>query len=320
MVNSKIIGTGHYLPKRILTNFDLEKMVETSDEWITERTGIKERHIVADGELTSDLAYNAAVNAINDAKITPNDINGIIIATITPDRFCPATAAIIQKKLGITNGCFAMDISAACSGFVYALTLVDALIKNKQAKNILIIGVESLSKMVDWTDRNTCVLFGDGAGAVVVSATEEENKGVLISNIYSDGSYSDILKSKGGISAGLDDIYLYMEGREVFKLAVDKMYNSVIETLTKINLTPKDVDLLIPHQANKRIIDSVVKKLELDESKCYYSVQKHGNTSAASIPLALSCARQEGRIKEGDLICFEAMGAGLTWGSVILRW
>lgn len=320
-INSKIISIGHYLPKKIYDNKYLESIVETSNEWIVERTGIEERHIAEDNEYSSDLAYYASAEAIKNANIDKNEVDAIIVATITPDNFFPSTATILQKKLGINNKCFAFDIQAACSGFVYALTIADSLIKNEKAKNILVVGTETLSKLVNWKDRNTCVLFGDGAGAVILQKTNEENKGIIFSNLHSDGEFYNILKTNGNIgSYKINNPFIEMEGKEVFKYAVTKMFEGVKYALQQTNLSINDISLLIPHQANKRILENVANKLNLDQNKYCCYVNKHGNTSAASIPLALSVAFQENRIKNNDIIIFEALGAGLTWGSIVLRW
>lgn len=319
MMNAKIIGTGSYLPKKILTNLDLEKTVETTDEWIVERTGIKQRHIADDNELTSDLAFAASIDAINNASINKDEIELIIVATTTPDKTFPSTGTILQKKLGIGDKCFAFDIQAVCCGFIYALNVANNFIKTGQVKTALVVGAETMSKIVDWKDRNTCILFGDGAGAVVLKATDE-NKGILNCKLHSDGQYSDILNTTGGVSSTQTSGYIYMEGKEVFKLAVNKMADCVLENLLECNLTTSDIDLLIPHQANKRIIDGVGKKLNLTDDKVILTIQDQANTSAASVPLALDYAAKNNKIKQDNIIVLEALGGGLTWGSVIIKW
>lgn len=319
MKKAKIISTGSYLPSKILTNFDLEKMVETSDEWITERTGIKQRHIADDSELTSDLAFKAAQDAITSANINKDDIELIVFATTTPDRTFPSSATILQNKLGISNKCFAFDVQAVCCGFIYALNIANNFIKTGQVKTALIIGAETISRIVDWTDRNTCVLFGDGAGAVILQATEED-KGILNCKMHSDGQYGPLLDTSGGVSLNQKSGLIHMEGREIFKLAVNKMSDCVFENLQECGLTADDISLLVPHQANKRIIDGVGRKLGLPEEKVILTVHNHANTSAASVPLALDYALKNNKIKDNDIIVLEALGGGLTWGSIIIKW
>ena len=319
MTNAKIISTGSYLPSKILTNFDLEKMVETSDEWITERTGIKQRHIADDNELTTDLAYNASKQAIENSNINKDDIELIVFATTTPDRTFPSSATILQNKLGISNKCFAFDVQAVCCGFIYALNIANNFIKTGQVKTALIIGAETISRIVDWTDRNTCVLFGDGAGAVILQATEED-KGILNCKMHSDGQYGPLLDTSGGVSLNQKSGLIHMEGREIFKLAVNKMSDCVFENLQECGLTASDISLLVPHQANKRIIDGVGRKLGLPEEKVILTVHNHANTSAASVPLALDYALKNNKIKDNDIIVLEALGGGLTWGSIIIKW
>lgn len=318
-INSAIIAAGSYLPAKVLTNADLAKIVDTNDAWIVERTGIKQRHIAAEGELTSDLAYKASQAAFKNSKISAEQIELIIVATTTPDLTFPSTATILQAKLGAKNA-FAFDVQAVCSGFVYALSVADNFIKSGQVKNALIVGAETLSRIVDWKDRNTCVLFGDGAGAVILEATTKENHGILSSKLNSDGTLTDILKTTGGASLNGQAGIITMAGKEVFKHAVDKMAKSVIEALEKANLKTSDINLLIPHQANARILNSVATKLGLTEEKVIMTVASHANTSAASIPLAIDYALQNNKIKSGDLVVLEALGGGLTWGSVIIRW
>ena len=318
MQNSKIISTGSYLPEKSLSNFDIEKIVDTTDQWITERTGIKKRHIVAKDELTSDISAKAAKKALKAANLKAEDIDLIILATTTPDLTFPSTATTIQAKIGAKNA-FAFDVQAVCSGFVYAISTADNFIKSGQVKNALVIGADTLSKIVDWKDRNTCVLFGDGAGAVVLQATEEKNKGIISSKLKSDGKLNDILKTSGGPSLNKKAGIIEMSGKEVFKHAVEKMASCVIASLKEVNLKPEDIDLLVPHQANLRILSSVAKRLKLPKDKVMITVQDHANTSAASIPLALDQAFEENKIKDGDLIVLEALGGGLTWGSVVVR-
>lgn len=317
--SSIITATGSYLPKKIVTNQELSKTVDTSDEWIVDRTGIKQRHIVADDELTSDISVKAVKNLIEKYKIDPEKIELIILATTTPDLTFPATATAVQAKIGAKNA-FAFDIQAVCSGFVYATSIANNFIKSGQVKNALVIGADSLSKIVDWTDRNTCVLFGDGAGAVFLEATTSENIGIIATDLNSDGTLNDILKTNGGISLNQKTGFIEMNGREVFKHAISKMTESVEKALSKANLTTKDIDLLVPHQANLRILDAVAKKLNLNPEQVIVTVQNHGNTSAASIPLALDQAHRENRIKQGDVVVLEALGGGLTWGSIVIKW
>ncbi len=320
MPNSKIIGVGGYLPNKIYDNKYMELLVETSDTWITERTGIKERHIANDGELTSDLAFEAAKKAINNANLSIDDIDTIIVATTTPDRTFPSTATILQNKLGIKENCFSFDIQAVCCGFIYALDLADSLIKSLKAKNVIVVGSETLSRIVNWEDRTTCVLFGDGAGAVILQATENKTEGILASSLHSNGQYFNILKTSGGVSFNREIGFIEMEGKEVFKIAVNKLYSCILETLEKVGLSTENIDLLIPHQANQRIIEAVGKKLNLSSEKIISTVALHANTSAASIPLALNYAVQNNRIKKGDLIALEGIGGGMTWGSTLIKW
>jgi len=318
VIYSRIVGTGSYLPEKILTNIDLESMVETSDDWITDRTGIKKRHIAAADETTTDLAYFAAINAISAAELKPRDIDLIIVATTTPTRIFPSTAALLQQKLGI-HGCPAFDIQAVCTGFVYALTVADKFIKSGSAKNVLVIGAETLSRIVDWTDRNTCVLFGDGAGAVVLQASEEP--GILSTHIHCDGSFNNLLHVPTGPGSAIteDPAYIEMQGNEVFKVAVKTLSKIVDETLEANQLDKHDIDWLIPHQANIRIIAATAKKLSMSMDSVVVTVQDHGNTSAASIPLALDVAVRDGRIKRGETLLFEAFGGGFTWGSALIK-
>ena len=317
-LKSKITATGSYLPKKILTNSDLEKIVDTTSEWIIERTGITQRHIAADDELTSDIATKAAQHLLKKSGFDVDEIEMIIVATTTPDLTFPSTATTVQAKLGAKNA-FAFDIQAVCSGFIYALTVADNFIKSGQVKNALVIGAETLSRIVDWKDRNTCVLFGDGAGAALLQISDDES-GIIASNLHSDGLLNNLLKTSGGASSNQKSGFIEMAGKEVFKHAVDKMTKSVLSTLAKAQLSVKDIDLLIPHQANLRILNSVATRLELSEEKVILTVQKHANTSAASIPLALDFANESGRLKSKDVIVLEALGGGLTWGSIVLRW
>ena len=318
MIYSRITGTGSYLPHKILSNNDLEKMVDTNDQWIQERTGIKKRHIIAENETTTDLAFNAAVKAIEAAGIENREIDLIIIATTTPTRIFPSTASLVQERLGI-SGCPAFDIQAVCTGFIYALTVADKFIKSGSAKNALVIGAESLSRIVDWSDRNTCVLFGDGAGAVVLQASEET--GILSTHIHSDGKYNGLLSVPTGPGSMDTDAkpYIEMQGNDVFKIAVRTLSSIADETLSANNLSKKDIDWLIPHQANIRIIAATAKKLGMSMDQVVVTVDEHGNTSAASIPLALDVAVRDGRINRGETLLLEAFGGGFTWGSVLLN-
>jgi 3-oxoacyl-[acyl-carrier-protein] synthase-3 len=305
---SKIIGTGGYLPKKIVTNKDLESTVDTTDEWIVERTGIKQRHIAEENETTSSMAVQASIDALNSANIQPEDIDLIIVATTTPDQIFPSTACIVQNKLKIKAPAF--DIQAACTGFVYALSIADNYIKAGLNKNILVIGAEKYSNLLDWNDRSTCVLFGDGAGAVILSAQPEP--GIISSHIHADGKYNDLLS--------VENNHIKMKGNEVFKVAVNTLSKLVDETLSINNMTKSDVDWLVPHQANLRIIKAAAKKLSMSLDQVVVTVDKHANTSAASIPLALNEAVKDGRIKSDQVILLEAFGSGFTWGSVLLRY
>ena len=316
---SRIIGTGSYLPEKILTNQDLESMVDTSDEWIRTRTGITQRHIAGDGQTASDLAMYASQNAMKAAGITSKDIDLIIVATTTPDMVFPSTACILQNKLGIEN-CPAFDVQAVCSGFVYALATADMFVSSGKCRNALVVGSEIYSKIIDWSDRNTCVLFGDGAGAVVLSQSNEP--GILSTHLHASGSYSNILSVPGSISGGKiqGNPYISMEGNTVFKFAVKVLEEVVQEAVSKNNLQTTDIDWLVPHQANIRIIQSTAKKLGIPMDKVVVAVDKHGNTSAASIPLALDIAVRDGRIQSDQLVLLEGVGGGFTWGAVLLRW
>lgn len=318
MTSSKIIGVGSYLPDKILTNNDLEKIVDTSDEWIQSRTGIKKRHIADKDQLTSDLATKALKNAIKYANIFPNDLDVIILATTTPDLVFPATAVKVQNNIEMHSG-YAFDVQAVCSGFLYALQIADSLIKSNKANRVAVIGAETMSRIIDWNDRSTCVLFGDGAGAVILEKTEDNNSGIIDIELFSDGKYQDILIVNGGVSSGNLDKKITMNGREVFRYAVTKMPESINSIVKKHNLTVEDLDWVLLHQANQRIIKSVLEKLELDIEKAIFTIQHHANTSAASIPLALDNYVSEGKVKSGDLIALSAVGGGLTWGSALIR-
>ena len=324
-IGVKILSSGSYVPEKVLTNFDLEKMVETSDEWISTRTGIKERRILDKNQTTSDLAYNAAVNAIEKAKISVDDIDLIILATISPDAPMPSTACYLQKKLKAFNA-VAFDISAACSGFIYGVSIAKAFISSGMYKRILLVGVEALSRVTDWTDRNTCVLFGDGAGAMIFEASETEND-IVSTYLGTDGTHTDILNIPAGGSAmpaTKETVeqrlhFVKMLGKEVFKVAVSKMALAVNKAQELVGLTDNDIDLYIPHQANIRIIEAVAKKAGVTKEKVYINVHKYGNMSAATTIVALDEAYQEGRIKKGNLVELVAFGAGLTWGACILK-
>jgi 3-oxoacyl-[acyl-carrier-protein] synthase-3 len=322
MLRSVIVGAGCYLPERILTNAELATMVDTSDDWIVQRTGIRERHIAADGELTSDLGIKAALAALANAGLKPEDIDLIVCATSTPDNTFPATATAIQAGLGITQG-FAFDLQAVCSGFVYGLGTVDGMLRTGLAKRALLVGAESFSRILDWTDRTTCVLFGDGAGAVVIEAQEQPgamtDRGILTTHLRSDGRHKMKLYVDGGPSSTRTVGHLRMEGKEVFKHAVSMITDVIKDAFKATGYTAHDLDWFVPHQANRRIIDGSVIKLGLDPAKVIITVDKHGNTSAASIPLALCAGIADGRIKKGDLVMFEAMGGGFTWGASLVR-
>lgn len=307
---SKIIGCGGYLPEKILTNYDLAELVDTSHDWIYERTGIVQRHIASENESSVDMAYNASLKALSMAELKPNDIDMIIVATATPERKFPSTAVLLQNSLKIDDA-FAFDINAACTGFVYALDVAEKYLKTKIAKNILVVGTEKMSSLLNWKDRNTCVLFGDGAGAIVLS--QSNKPGILSTTIGSNGTYKDLL------TVNIDSEFIEMQGNDVFKIAVKTMGKLAISTLEKNNISITKIDWLIPHQANSRIINAIAKKISLPVGKVILTVDKHGNTSAASIPLALDDAYQKGSLKSGDLIMLEAFGAGFTWGSALLK-
>ncbi|MFD2262415.1 beta-ketoacyl-ACP synthase III [Lacibacterium aquatile] len=321
-IRSRLVGTGSYLPEKCLTNAELATLVDTTDEWIVQRTGIKCRHIAAEGEFTSDLAVKAAERALAAAGIEASAVDCIVLATTTPDRTFPATAAIVQQRLGITQG-FALDVQAVCAGFIYALSVADNFIRSGQAKTALVIGAETFTRLLDWTDRGTCVLFGDGAGAVVLQASEgsgsTEDRGILTTHLHSDGRYNDILYVDGGPSSTKTVGHVRMEGREVFRHAVVNLAAVVDEALSAVNLPIEAVDWLVPHQANLRIIEGTGKKLGIAPEKVVATVDHHANTSAASIPLALDEAVRDGRIKPGHMVLMEAIGGGLAWGSALAR-
>ena len=323
VTRSVILGCGSYLPERTLTNEELARTVQTSDEWIVQRTGIRERHIAAPGELTSDLALNAARAALADAKADAQSIDLIVLATSTPDQTFPATAVTVQAGLGITHGA-AFDMQAVCSGFVYGIATADSMLKSGMAKRALVIGAETFSRILDWTDRTTCVLFGDGAGAVVLEAQrlsgEKSDRGVLTTHLRSDGRHKTKLYVDGGPSSTQTVGHLRMEGRAVFKHAVAMITDVITDAFKTTGYSAADIDWFVPHQANKRIIDDSAHKLGIAPEKVVTTVDRHGNTSAASIPLALDVARKDGRIKQGNLLLLEAMGGGFTWGSALLRW
>jgi len=322
LINSKIIGTGGYLPEKVVTNADLEKMVDTTDEWITSRTGIKKRHLVVDGETTCDLSEKAAIDAIQAAGVSKDDIDLIIVATTTPDRVFPSTACLLQDRLDI-HGCAAFDVQAVCTGFVYALGVADKFIKSGTHKTALVIGAETMSRTVDWNDRTTCVLFGDGAGAVVLQASDEP--GILSTHLHADGKYKELLTVPAGVSENpalfqSGEAYMQMKGNEVFKMAVNTLGRIVDETLAANNMDKSDVDWLVPHQANIRIINATAKKLNMSMDHVVVTVHEHGNTSAASVPLALNEAVRDGRIKRDETILLEAFGGGFTWGSALIKY
>ena len=320
MQYAHILGTGSYLPERRLSNDDLSKIVDTSDEWITSRTGIKARHIAAENEQTSDLAVSAAQNALKDAGIEANEIDLIIVATSTPDMTFPATACIVQQKLGIA-GCPAFDVQAVCAGFMYALVTANAYIQSGMAKKALVIGAETFSRLLDWTDRRTCVLFGDGAGAVILSASDQPG-GIIHSKLQADGRFHHILQTPGKIVSGniIDSPYLYMDGQAVYKFAVKALAKIASDVIDEAGMTAEDIDWIIPHQANYRIIQSTANHLKLPMEKVIVTLAEHGNTSAASIPLALDSGIKAGNIKRGENLLLEGIGGGFAWGAVILKY
>ena len=324
MFRSLIIGCGGYLPERVVTNAELAQRLDTSDDWIVQRTGIRERRVAAPGEFTSDLALKASERALAQAGLAGNDLDLIVLATATPDNTFPATAAKLQARLGMTRGA-AFDVQAVCSGFVYALATADNFIRSGQARTALVVGAETFSRILDWEDRGTCVLFGDGAGALVLKSQRDEGggareRGILSTHLHSDGNHYDILYVDGGPSTTGSCGFLRMEGKEVFRHAVHRLAEVVDEALRANGLSASDLDWLVPHQANRRIIDSMGKKLGLPPSKVVITIDRHANTSAASVPLALAEGTADGRIKRGDLVLMEAMGGGLTWGAALARW
>lgn len=323
IIRSVIRGVGAYLPKRVMTNNDLARLVDTTDEWIRERTGIEQRHIAEDGELTSDLGIAAARQAMVRSGIDATDIDLVICATATPDRTFPATAVKIQAGLGITKGA-GFDVQAVCSGFIFGLNVADNFIKTGQCKRALVIGAETFSRILDWKDRGTCVLFGDGAGALVLEAQSQlgtrDDRGILATRIRSDGRFEELLYVDGGPGSTKTTGYLRMNGREVFRHAVQKISSVIEETLVSTGYAPNEIDLFVPHQANKRILDGIGKKLGIPPNKVVVTLARHGNTSAASVPLALNQAFEDRRLREGSLVLMEAMGGGFTWGAVLARW
>ncbi|MCB2136204.1 MAG: ketoacyl-ACP synthase III [Rhodobacteraceae bacterium] len=322
-IRAVVRGVGHYLPARVVPNSEFEDSVETSDEWIRSRTGIERRHFAADGETTSDLGARAAMAALADAGIAATEIDAIVLATSTADLTFPSAATMVQSKIGMTGG-FAFDVQAVCAGFVFALANANALILSGQARRVLVIGAETFSRILDFTDRSTCVLFGDGAGAVVLEAGEgagtSDDRGILSTDLNSDGSYKDLLYVDGGVSTTGTSGHLRMQGNQVFRHAVEKLADTAHKALDKAGLAPGDVDWIVPHQANIRIIEGTAKRMQVPMERVVVTVQDHGNTSAASIPLALSVGKANGQIKTGDLLVTEAIGGGLSWGSVVLRW
>ncbi len=317
-----VIGTGHYLPERVVENAEFEDKLDTSDEWIRSRSGIERRHFAADDETTSDMATQAALAALKDAGLEGSDVDAIVLATSTADLTFPSAATMVQAAIGMTKG-FAFDVQAVCAGFVYALSNANALIASGQANRVLVIGAETFSRIMDWTDRSTCVLFGDGAGAVLLEAQDQpgttDDRGILATDLNSDGRYKDLLYVDGGVATRSTG-HLRMQGNQVFRHAVEKLAQTAHTALDSVGLGAEDVDWIVPHQANIRIIQGTAKKMGLPMEKVVVTVQDHGNTSAASIPLALSVGKKRGQIKEGDLVVTEAIGGGLAWGSVVLRW
>jgi 3-oxoacyl-[acyl-carrier-protein] synthase-3 len=321
-IYARIAGTGSYLPERVLTNADLEKMVDTTDEWIRDRTGIRERHLAAEGQTTGDLAFEAAKQALEAAGVDAREIDLLVLGTTTPDIIFPSTACLLQHRLG-ANGCAAFDVNAACSGFVYALGIANNFIRAGAARTALVVGAETLSRMVDWTDRGTCVLFGDGAGAVVLKASDEP--GILSTHLHADGGHKELLYNPVGVSAGFTDepnhgVRVRMAGNEVFKVAVKTLDAVVEETLAANGIGKSDIDWLIPHQANLRIITATAKRLAMPMERVVVTVDRHGNTSAASVPLALDEAVRSGQIQRGETLLLEAFGGGFTWGSALIRY
>lgn len=327
MKGVQIIGTGSYVPKQVLTNLELERMVDTSDEWILGRTGIRERRLADQEEATSDLAYQASLIALNDADVAPGELDLLVVATVTPDTPLPSAACHLQERLGAARAA-AFDINAACSGFIFALSVAEQFLRTGRFETILVVGSEVLSRITNWADRNTCVLFGDGAGAAVLKASADRTKGILSNHLHSDGGLADYLIVRGGGSRmphseetlGTEVNFIEMRGNETFKVAVRSMYEVALEALEFNGYSPSDVDLLVPHQANKRIVEAVGKRLGIPGDKVFINIDRVGNTSAASIPIALDESRRSGRINEGDLVLLVGMGAGLTWGSTLIRW
>lgn len=323
---ASITGIGSYLPNKVLTNFDLEKMVDTSNDWIIQRTGIKERRIVENGVTTSDIATQASLRAMEDAGVSPKDLDMIITSTITPDHIFPSTSCYIQQKLGATRAC-AFDILAACAGFIYAMSIGQSFINSGAMKTVLVVGAECLSKITDYTDRTTCVLFGDGAGAAVIQRDPIKHE-ILSSHLAADGSEADVLIMPGGGArnpASLESVqqrlhYIQFKGKEVFKLAINNITNLILETTRENGLTLNDIDLIIPHQSNLRIIEATMEKLGLPMEKAFVNIDKYGNTSSASVPIAIDEARKEGRLRKGNIVMLVAFGGGLTWGSSVIRW
>lgn len=320
MLYSRIISTGSYLPEKILSNQDLERIVDTSDEWITSRSGIKERHIIAIDESTIDMAYKASIDALKNSNLNKNDIDLIIVATFTSNIICPSVACTLQKRLEITNNIPAFDLQAACSGFIYALTTADCYIKNNMAKTILVVGVDAMSNIINYNDRNTCILFGDGAGAVILQSSHEA--GIIGSEIYADGTGDISLNVNGGIRGGkiVGSPYLYQDGKTVFKMAVKNLTAVASTLLNKTGYKKEQIDWLIPHQANIRIIEAAAKTLSIPMDKVIVTLEKHGNTSAASVPLALDYGVKSNKIKRGDILMLEGVGAGFTWGANLIRY
>jgi 3-oxoacyl-[acyl-carrier-protein] synthase-3 len=323
VTRSVIAGCGSYLPKRVLSNDDLARIIDTSDAWIVERTGIKRRHVASEGEKTSDLALEASKRALKHADIGASELDLIVAATTTPDETFPSIATMIQARLGMTKGA-AFDVQAVCTGFIYALSVADNFIRAGQAKTVLVVGAETMSRILDWKDRGTCVLFGDGAGAVVLRAAKGEgantDQGILNTKIFSDGRLHDLLYVDGGVSSTGTAGHLRMQGREVFKHAVTNIANAIELSADAAGLTPSDIDWFVPHQANQRILDGTARKLGIRPERVISTIAEHGNTSAASVPLALSTAVDDGRIKRGQLVLMEAMGGGFTWGAALVRW
>ena len=323
VIRSIVLGCGGYLPEGVVTNADLARKLDTSDEWIVERTGIKKRHIAKPGETTSDLAYEAAKRALENAGLDADALDLVVVATTTPDETFPSIATKIQARIGMKRGA-AFDVQAVCSGFIYGLSVADNFIRAGQAKTVLLIGAETMSRILDWNDRSTCVLFGDGAGAIVLQAAPGQgtsgDRGVLNTKLYSDGRLHDLLYTDGGVSTTGTAGHLRMEGREVFKHAVTNIARAMEESAKDAGLDPAEIDWIVPHQANIRILESTAKKLGIKPERVVTTIEEHGNTSAASVPLALSVALADGRIKRGDLVLMEAMGGGFTWGAALLRW